>query len=55
MGSYFRLFMICGHKGTSSFGIVKWHVPKMNSRVPPMKQKVVQKRHTFAAGLKNKR
>ena len=26
----------------------------MNSRVPPMKQKVVQKRHTFAAGLKNK-
>ena len=25
----------------------------MNSRVPPMKQKVVQKRHTFAAGLKN--
>ena len=46
--------MICGYKGTSSFWIVKWHVPKMNSRVPPMKQKVVQKRHTFAAGLKNK-
>ena len=25
----------------------------MNSRVPSMKQMVVQKRHTFAAGLKN--
>ena len=24
----------------------------MNSRVPSMKQMVVQKRHTFAAGLK---
>jgi hypothetical protein len=47
--------MICGHKGTSSFWIVKWHVPKMNSRVPSMKQMVVQKRHTFAAGLKNER
>ena len=47
--------MICGYKGTSSFWIVKWHVPKMNSRVPSMKQMVVQKRHTFAAGLKNER
>lgn len=46
--------MICGYKGTSSFWIVKWHVPKMNSRVPSMKQMVVQKRHTFAAGLKMK-
>lgn len=27
----------------------------MNSRVPSMKQMVVQKRHTFAAGLKNER
>ena len=27
----------------------------MNSRVPSMKQKVVEKRHTFAAGLKNER
>lgn len=26
----------------------------MNSRVPSMKQMVVQKRHTFAAGLKMK-
>lgn len=24
----------------------------MNSLVPPMKQMIVQKRHTFAAGLK---
>ena len=55
MGSYVRLLMICGYKGTSSFWIVKWHVPKMNSRVPSMKQMVVQKRHTFAAGLKNER
>jgi hypothetical protein len=47
--------MICSYKGTSSFWIVKWHVPKMNSRVPSMKQMVVQKRHTFAAGLKNER
>ncbi len=27
----------------------------MNSRVPSMKQMVVQKRHTFAAGLKNEK
>ena len=41
--------------GTDNLEFFRERLLKMNSRVPPMKQKVVQKRHTFAAGLKNKR
>ena len=41
--------------GTDKLEFFRERLPKMNSRVPSMKQMVVQKRHTFAAGLKNER
>ena len=41
--------------GTDKLEFFRERLLKMNSRVPSMKQMVVQKRHTFAAGLKNER
>lgn len=44
-----------GGEVTGSFWITKQDVPKMNNRVRPMKQVVVQKGYTFAAGFQDRK